>query len=166
MAVATADAAGHPSVRTVLLASANRRGFVFYTHALSRKSRDLAARPRAALVFYWHRTGKQVRVEGRIARVSRGEADAHWRRYARDTQLATLALDANMAATRRSELVSSFVALKRYWREKKIPRPASWIGYRLTPDAYAFWHSRAHRLNDGEVFYRVRRGWKRRWFPP
>jgi pyridoxamine 5'-phosphate oxidase len=139
---------------------------VFYTHALSRKSRELTARPRAALVFYWHRTGKQVRVEGRIAPVSRREADAYWRTYPRDTQLATLALDANLAATRRSELLSSFAVLERHWRGEKIPRPSTWIGHRLTPDSYGFWHSRAHRLNDGEVFFRARGVWKRRWSPP
>jgi pyridoxamine 5'-phosphate oxidase len=166
MAVATADPAGNPSARTVLLASADPRGFVFYTHALSRKARELAGRPRAALVFYWHRTGKQVRVEGGVARVAREEADAYWRSYPRDTQLATLALDANVAATRRRDLVSSFAALSRYWRGKAIPRPVHWVGYRLTPDAYGFWHSRAHRLNDGEIFVRVKRGWKRRWLPP
>jgi len=166
MAVATADPAGNPSVRMLLLASANRHGFVFYTHALSRKARELAARPRAALVFYWHQTGKQVRVEGRVTSVTREEADADWRRYPRDTQLATLALDANVAATRRRELVSSFAALSRYWRGKQIRRPANWVGYRLTPDSYAFWHSRAHRLNDGEIFFRAKGSWRRRWLPP
>jgi pyridoxamine 5'-phosphate oxidase len=166
MAVATADTTGNPSVRTLLLASANRRGFVFYTHALSRKARELAARPRAALVFYWHRTGKQVRVEGRVTQVTRVEADSYWRKYPHDTQLATLALDANVAASRRVELVSSFAALRRYWRGKKIQRPVNWVGYRLTPDSYAFWHSRAHRLNDGEIFFRTKGRWRRRWLPP
>jgi pyridoxamine 5'-phosphate oxidase len=158
--------AGNPSVRTLLLASASRRGFVFYTHALSRKARELAARPRAALVFYWHRTRKQVRVEGSVARVPGEEADAYWRTYSRDTQLATLALDANLSASRRRDLVSSFAKLSRYWRGKKIRRPVSWVGYRLTPDAYAFWHTRAHRLNDGEIFFRAKGSWRQRWLPP
>ena len=165
MALATADRAGNPSVRTVLLASAKRRGLVFYTHARSRKSRDLAVRPRAALVFYWHRIGKQVRVEGRIARVRREEADADWRRVPREAQLATLALDSNLAATRRRDLVSSFATLARDWRGKEIRRPVDWVGYRLTPDGYAFWESRAHRLNDGEIFFRAGGRWRRRWLP-
>jgi pyridoxamine 5'-phosphate oxidase len=163
MAVATADRDGNPSVRTLLLAAASRRGFVFYTHALSRKGRELATRPRAALVFYWHRTRKQVCVEGRVRRVAREEADAYWRRYSRDAQLATVALDANLGATRRRDLVSSFVTLRRRWRDKKIPRPANWVGYRLTPDCYTFWHSRAHRVNDDEIFYRAGGRWRRRW---
>ena len=98
--------------------------------------------------------------------MARDEADAYWRKYPRDTQLATLALDANIAARRRSELVSSFATLSRYWRGKKIPRPVHWVGYRLTPDSYAFWHSRAHRLNDGEIFFRAHGSWKRRWLAP
>jgi pyridoxamine 5'-phosphate oxidase len=105
-------------------------------------------------------------VEGNVTRVTPEEADVDWRRYPRDTQLAMLALDANLAASRRRELVSSFAALSRYWRGKTIRRPVNWVGYRLTPDCYSFWHSRAHRLNDGEILFRAKGGWRRRWLPP
>ena len=166
MALATSDRAGWPSVRMVLLATIDRRGPVFYTHAESRKGRDLTARPRAAVVFYWHRTAKQVRIEGRVELVTRAEADRHWKTYPRDTQLATLALDTALEATRRTELVETFTSLRRRWRGKEIPRPARWVGYRILPEVVAFWEERAHRLNELEVFFRARGGWKKRWMPP
>ena len=124
------------------------------------------SRPRAALTFYWHRTGKQVRVEGKVERVARAEADRHWKAYRRDTQLATAALDAAIEATRRTEFVSAFAALRRRWRGKDIPRPPRWIGFRVVPDAVEFWQQRPRRLNDREVFFRTRGKWKRRWMPP
>ena len=166
MAVATADRHGSPSVRTVLLTGADRRGFVFYAHELSRKGRELAGRPRAALAFYWHRTGKQVRVEGRVERVAIHEADRYWKSYPRETQLATLALDAHLDASSRDELVLSFAALRRRWNGKDIPRPPQWIGFRVVPDAYAFWQSRPHRLNDREIYTRSKGRWARRWLAP
>jgi len=166
MAVATADRAGSPSVRTVLLTGADRRGFVFYTHALSRKGRDLAERPRASIVFYWQAIGKQIRIEGRTERVPPGEADRQWRKYSRETQLATLALDRELSATHRNALVATYAALARQWRGKPIPRPPDWIGIRIVADAYAFWRQRPHRLNDYEIVYRARGRWVKRWQPP
>jgi pyridoxamine 5'-phosphate oxidase len=166
MFLATADGAGSPSVRTVLLTGADRRGFVFYTHARSRKARDLAQRPRASAVFYWHPIGKQVRVEGRVERVASVEADRNWETYPRQTQLATLALDAQLAATRRDELVASYAALVERWRGKPIPRPRDWIGIRIVPDAFAFWRRRPLRLNDFEIVFRARGRWVSRWQPP
>src|SRR5947207_2811049 len=119
----------------------------------SRSIARFSTRPRAALAFYWHRTGKQVRIEGKVERVARAEADRHWKAYRRDTQLATAALDAAIDATRRTEFVSAFAALRRRWRGKEIPRPPQWIGFRVVPDAVEFWRQRPRRLNDREVFF-------------
>src|SRR5262245_38053718 len=93
MALATADARGRPSVRFVLLKDADARGFTFYTNLQSRKGRELAANRRAALVFYWHKVGRQFRAEGRVTRVSAAEADAYWASRPRESQLSSLASD-------------------------------------------------------------------------
>src|SRR5271169_960078 len=161
MAVATADAAGRPSVRMVLLKHADRDGFVFYTNGRSRKGRELQANPRAALVIHWDQLGKQVRVEGRVRPVSVAEADAYWASRPRASQLAALASAQSATIATRSALMAKWRALARRYRGAPVPRPPHWTGYRVIPAAIEFWTHRDHRLHDRVLFTRRRRGWQR-----
>ena len=166
MAVATADAAGRPSARMVLLKQADRHGFVFYTNGHSRKGRELRANPRAALVIHWDRLGKQVRIEGRVQTVSAAEADAYWRSRPRASQLAALASAQGAPLASRAALVATWRALARRYRGAAVPRPPHWTGYRVVPAAIEFWTHREHRLHDRELFTRQRSGWKRTLLQP
>jgi pyridoxamine 5'-phosphate oxidase len=166
LAVATADAAGRPSVRMVLLKQADRDGFVFYTNGRSRKGRELRANPRAALVVHWDRLGKQVRIEGRVREVSDAEADAYWTSRPRPSQLAALASEQSAPLATRAALVAKWRALARRYTGAPVPRPPHWTGYRLVPAAIEFWTHREHRLHDRELFTRQRSGWKRMLLQP
>jgi len=166
MTLATADARGAPSARIVLLKALDDRGFVFYTNLGSRKSRELAANPRAALVFHWAPLERQVRAEGMVERVSDAEADAYFASRARESRIGAW-------ASRQSETMASDLVLQERIREveqryagQPVPRPPHWSGYRLVPDRIEFWHGRAHRLHERRVFERGNGAWTlRRLFP-
>jgi pyridoxamine 5'-phosphate oxidase len=166
MALGTAARHGAPSVRYVLLKGVDDRGFVFYTDGRSRKGRELSARPRAALAFYWDVTGKQVRVEGRVRPVASSDADAYWATRPRGSRLAG-------ATSTQSAPMPSFVWLRGRWRRlrreltgREIPRPAAWGGYRLEPDTIEFWTRGAFRLHLRERYERTPRGWRRSLLQP
>jgi pyridoxamine 5'-phosphate oxidase len=165
-ALATAARGGRVSVRFVLLKNADANGFVFYTNALSPKGRDLAANPRAALVFWWDRIGKQVRVQGRVRRVSAAEADKYWRSRPRLSRLAGAVSDQSAPVESRAILVARMEALRRRLRGRGVPRPAHWTGFRVIPDEIEFWTLRAHRLHERELFTRSVRGWNRTMLQP
>jgi pyridoxamine 5'-phosphate oxidase len=151
VALATATPDGAPSVRMVLLKDVDERGFVFYTGYESRKGRDLAENPRAAILV--HMPGRQIRVEGRVEKVSAAESDAYWATRPRGSQIAA-------SVSRQSEPIDSREALEARFAEleaanpDELPRPAHWGGYRLVPDAYEFWEHRENRLHD-RVRYRL-----------
>jgi len=144
MALATASAAGAPSVRMVLLKEADERGLVFFTHYTSRKGRELDANPQAALLFHWDPLGRQVRVEGTVEHLPVDESDAYF---------ATRPLGARIGAlaSRQSEPLEGRAELERRVAELEQPdppRPETWGGYRLTPSAWEFWQHRDDRLHD------------------
>jgi pyridoxamine 5'-phosphate oxidase len=145
MAIATATPDGRPSVRMVLLKSADERGFTFFTGYESRKGRELDANPRAALLF--HRPGIQVRVEGRVERVPAEESDAYW-------QSRPPASRRSAAASRQSEPLGSREELEAAVAAQPAdpPRPERWGGYRLVPDSYEFWRHRDDRLHERHLF--------------
>jgi len=166
MALATADARGRPSVRFVLLKSADERGFVFFTNVSSRKGAELRDNPRASLAFYWDEILKQVRVDGRVELVAPVEVDAYWTTRPRESQLAARASRQSATLKSRAELLARWETLRHRYRDQDIPRPAGWIGYRLVPDTIEFWTHRDHRLHERELFVRTRRGWKRKLLQP
>jgi pyridoxamine 5'-phosphate oxidase len=153
MALATASPDGRPSVRMVLLKEAGERGFVFFSNYESRKGKELAANPRAALLF--HVEGRQVRVEGRVERLPATESDEYW---------ATRPVGSrrSAAASRQSEPISSREELEAAVAAQPAepPRPSWWGGYVLIPDAYEFWEHRDDRLHDRERWTRSDGGWR------
>jgi pyridoxamine 5'-phosphate oxidase len=166
MALATASRRGVPSVRFVLLKGADARGFVYFTDGRSRKGREVQAHPRAAAVLYWHPTGRQVRIEGRVEEVSAAEADAYWATRARPSQLAAQASRQGAPLPTRSSLLRRWRALGRRYRGLAIPRPPAWTGFRIVPESIEFWTRGTHRLHDRELFRRGRRGWTRERLQP
>lgn len=148
MALATAGADGAPSVRMLLLKSADESGFVFFTGYLSRKARELEANPQAALLFYWEALGRQVRVEGTVERVSAAESDAYFATRPRGAQLTASASRQSSVLGSREELDAGIAELEQVYEGRDVPRPEHWGGYRLEPEAYEFWQHRDDRAHD------------------
>lgn len=152
MTLATADADGRPSARMVLLKGHDARGFVFYTNSQSRKGDELAANPRAALLFHWKSLRRQIRAEGAIAPVSEAEADAYFASRARDSQLGAWASDQSRPLDGRALFEARFEATRVDHDGRDVPRPPHWWGYRLVPERIEFWSDRQHRLHERRLF--------------
>ena len=147
-ALATASAAGEPSVRMVLVKGFDERGFVFYSDYASRKGRELDANPRAALLFHWDPLGRQVRIEGPVQRVSAGESAAYVRSRPRGSQLSALASPQSQTIDNREALEQRVAELKAHHGKRELPLPSTWGGYRLAAQAFEFWQQRHDRLHD------------------
>jgi pyridoxamine 5'-phosphate oxidase len=161
MTLATASADGAPSARMVLLKGADNEGFVFYSGYVSRKAGELEQNPRAALVFYWRPLGKQIRIEGRVERISEAESAAYFATRPRGSQLAAWASQQSHPLESREDLVRRYAELERKYEGREVPRPPHWGGYRLRPDAIEFWKHRENRLHDRVRYTRAREGWRR-----
>ena len=148
MALATVGADGRPSLRMVLLKGADERGFVFYTNYESRKGRELADTPWAALTFFWPEMERQIRIEGRVEPVSAEESDAYFHSRPVGSQLSASASRQSAVIAGREELEQRVAALSAQYQNQEIPRPETWGGFRVIPDAIEFWQGRANRLHD------------------
>jgi pyridoxamine 5'-phosphate oxidase len=146
--LATADPAGRPSARYVLLKGVSSDGFVFYTDRLSRKGEELTANAVAALCFGWLDLNRQVRVEGPVAEVSAEESDAYFASRPRGSQLGAWASEQSRVLADRQELEDRLAEVTRRFGDGDVPRPPNWGGYRLRPDAVEFWQGRTDRLHD------------------
>jgi len=160
--LATADAVGRPSARTVLLRGADEDGLVVYSNYQSHKGRDLHANPQAELLFYWPQLERQVRVYGRVERLSDDESTAYFHKRPRESQLAAHASDPQSAPiASRDELEAKFEALEaRFPDGQPIPKPDFWGGYRLTPAAWEFWQGRPNRMHDRFEYLPAAEGWR------
>ena len=159
VALATATAAGAPSVRMVLLKASDERGLVVATSYESRKGRELTENPRAALLFYWPDLGRQVRVEGRVERLDEAESDAIFAARPRGAQLAAHASRQSERLASRAVLEERFAAASENY-PGAVPRPASWGAYRLVPEQYEFWVHDDDRLHDRLLYERAGEGWQ------
>ncbi|WCN84500.1 pyridoxamine 5'-phosphate oxidase [Micromonospora sp. LH3U1] len=159
MVVGTADPAGRPSGRTVLLKGYDPEGFVFFTNHLSRKGVEASANPYASLVFPWFPMQRQVVVGGRIAHVDRATSEAYFASRPRGSQLGAWASPQSQVVPGRTELEERYRAVaERFADEAVIPAPPHWGGLRVQPDSVEFWQGRAGRLHDRLRFRRLDEG--------
>ena len=164
-ALATASADGAPSVRMVLVKQVDARGFCFYTNARSRKGRELAGNPRAALCFHWKSLERQVRVEGPVTELPATDADAYFHSRTRESQLGS-AVSQQSRPLEGREVLERMVAEFAAEHPGEIPRPEWWRGYAVRPERVELWVSGEHRLHDRFLFVREGDGWvKQRLFP-
>jgi len=154
MALATADADGHPSVRMVLLKGHDERGFVFYTNLDSRKGGELAANPSVALLFHWKSLRRQVRIEGPVSAVSEAEANAYFASRGRTSRIGAWASEQSRPLDRRETFVERVAEVGRRFKGEEVPRPPRWSGFRVTPKAIEFWEDGEHRLHHRRLFTR------------
>lgn len=145
----------HPSARMVLLKEQGPNGFVFYTNYESRKANELAINPQAALVFWWPPSERQVRIEGRIEKISSEASDAYFATRPRDSQLSA------WVSAQSSEIDKPVTldAARAKFKDDPIPRPCSWGGLRLMPERFEFWQGRTNRLHDRIVFEMESSNW-------
>jgi pyridoxamine 5'-phosphate oxidase len=148
VALATATADGGPSVRMVLAKGLDERGFKFHTGHGSRKAGELEQTGRAALLFYWHPLGRQVRIEGPVERVADDESEEYFRTRPRGGQIAAWASRQSEVIGSRDELEARVAELEREFAGREVPLPTHWGGYRLEPEAWEFWQHRESRLHD------------------
>ena len=168
MTVATCDARGMPSARTVLLKAWDERGFVFYTNYESRKGAQLLANPQAALLFHWKtmRDGVQVRIEGTVEPVSLAEADAYFATRPRPSQLGAWASLQSATLPSRDVFEARYAAVEKKFDGADVPRPPHWSGYRVVPERMEFWYGEKFRLHDRVELRRVDGAWTRRLLYP
>lgn len=164
--LATATPDGRPSARAVILRGLDGRGFVFYTDTRSRKGRELAANPRAALVMQWAELERQVRVEGPVEAVADDEADTYFARRPRGHQVGSWASQQSEALGSRAELEQRFAEVEQRFAGRQVPRPPYWGGYRIVPDDIELWQGRPDRLHDRVRYERAPPGWRRRHLWP
>jgi pyridoxamine 5'-phosphate oxidase len=159
MTLATVGGDGQPSARMVLLKEASTDGFVFFTNYRSRKGRELAGNPQAALVFHWPDLHRQVRVTGTVMKTSREESEAYFSTRPRGAQLSAWASWQSTPVADRAILESRVQKLEAKYDGSSIPAPPSWGGYRLRPESIEFFQGRPNRLHDRLLYSRRADGW-------
>lgn len=158
MTLATCDRYGQPSARIVLLKDIDH-GLVFFSNYDSRKGRELAANPKAALLFWWQHLHRQVRIEGQVEQISAKESDAYFETRPRDSNLSAMASAQSQVVHSRGKLEEEVAAVREQWEGRNLERPGVWGGYRLVPERFEFFQGRADRLHDRLRYQRRSAGW-------
>jgi pyridoxamine 5'-phosphate oxidase len=166
MALATSGRDAIPSVRFVLLKKADEQGFCFYTDIRSPKGRQLEQNPHAALVFYWPRKGRQVRIDGAVEPMTAREADDYWATRPLASRLSGSISHQSYPIGSREELVARVAELRRKLKGKQPPRPSYWRGFRVIPRRIEFWVHEPHRLHRRDLFVRSARRWRKTLLQP
>jgi pyridoxamine 5'-phosphate oxidase len=164
--VASVGETGRPSARVLLMKDFDARGFVFFTNLQSRKGRELLGQPYAALVFFWQPLERQVRIEGRVERVTDAEADAYFASRPRGSQIGAWASLQSQALSSRQLLEQRVAELEQKYAGQTVPRPPHWSGVRVVPDRLEFWHARPSRLHERLVYVREDSGWRTEYLYP
>ena len=159
MTLATADKAGNPSARIVLLKGADQNGFTFFTNYESQKGKDLAVRPQAALLFHWHELERQVRIKGDVERVEGAQSDVYYHSRPPESRIGAWASPQSAVIPNREFLEEAESRFKAEFGEEP-PRPEHWGGYRLHPTEVEFWQGRPSRLHDRIHYQLVNGAWK------
>ncbi|MCE3231997.1 MAG: pdxH [Rickettsiaceae bacterium] len=160
MTLATATSDGIPSARIVLLKAYDERGFCFYTNFNSRKGKELLENPYAALCFYWDELGRQVRIEGKVEKVSEQEADAYFNSRSRGSQLGAWASKQSQPMEDEMDLPNRVKKITEQFSEGVIERPPFWHGFRVIPNKIEFWENKEFRLHRRLVYTKAGNGWK------
>lgn len=158
-ALATVGEDDRPSVRIVLLKALDERGFVFYTNLESRKGRELRGNPAASACFWWPTLREQVRVEGRVEQVDDAEADAYFATRPRGSQIGAWASRQSEPLDSREALIGRFFKYMTEYKDRDVPRPPFWSGYRLVPERIEFWYNRDDRLHERLLYTRAGDEW-------
>jgi len=159
MVLSSVDHAKIPSSRIVLLKEVDNKGFIFFTNYLSRKASDFSENPAASLLFYWKELERQVRIEGRVAKIERKKSEDYFQTRPRDSQIGTWVSKQSAVIPNRSYLDEKYDELEKKFGKDEIPLPEYWGGYRLIPNYFEFWQGREKRLHDRICYKEEKHGW-------
>lgn len=159
MTLATADADGRPSARTMLLKRFDEQGFVFFTNSHSRKGRELDENPRVSLCFFWQPMMQQVRIEGTVVPINTEESDGYWETRTRDSQLGAWASQQSDPLEDRKLLEHEVTEYQARFINQPVTRPPHWFGYRVIPEHIEFWKTGWHRLHERVLYEKTTDGW-------
>jgi pyridoxamine 5'-phosphate oxidase len=159
MTIATANKQGRPSARTVLLKQFNEKGFVFFTNYESAKAKDIKENPQAALLFFWEPLERQIRIVGKVEKVTATESLEYFRSRPIDSQLGAWASQQSSIISARDLLEKAFGEMLEKFKNGDIPLPPFWGGLRIIPDEFEFWQGRTNRLHDRISYTKNNDGW-------
>lgn len=159
MTLATSTPDGKPSARVLLLKGFDENGFVFYSNYKSRKGKELEKNPYASILFYWDKLERQIRIYGRVEKVTPEESDAYFQTRPYKSRLGAWASNQSSVIESRNEIVKQFLKYMVKFKQH-VPLPDSWGGYRLVPDTFEFWQGRPNRLHDRIRYKKIKGGWK------